>query len=64
MPTVIVEGPKIPIEKKRQLVEGLTQVASEIYGIDKKHIIILIRENPPENVGVGGKLLSERIKIK
>ncbi|RLE66711.1 MAG: 4-oxalocrotonate tautomerase [Thermoprotei archaeon] len=60
MPTIIVEGPKIDVEKKRELVRRLTEVAEEIYGI--KHIVVLIKENPPENVGVKGKLLIDRVK--
>lgn len=63
MPTIMVEGPKIQeVERKRHLVKKLTDAAVEVYGIAKEHIIVLIRENPPENVGVGGELLSDRIK--
>ena len=60
MPTIIVEGPPISVEKKRELVKKLTEAASEIYGI--KHITVLIKENPPENVGVNGELLLDRKK--
>ena len=55
---LIVEGPPISVEKKRELVKRLTEVASEIYGIE--HITILIKENPPENVGINGELLLDR----
>ena len=58
MPTIIVEGPPISVEKKRELVKRLTEVASEVYGIE--HIIVLIKENPPENVGINGELLLDR----
>lgn len=61
MPTIMVEGPPIKeIERKRQLVKKLTDVAVEIYGI--KHIVVLIRENAPENVGVEGQLIIDRHK--
>ncbi len=61
MPTIMVEGPPIKeIERKRQLVKKLTDVAVEIYGI--KHITVLIRENAPENVGVEGQLIIDRHK--
>ena len=60
MPTIIVEGPPISVDKKRELVKNITKVASEIYGI--KHIIVLIKENPPENVGINGELLIDRKK--
>ena len=62
VPTIIVEGPKIPdIERKRQLVEKLSDAAAEVYGLAKEHMIVLLRENPPENVGVGGQLLADRL---
>jgi len=61
MPTIMVEGPPIKeIERKRQLVKKLTDVAVEVYGI--KHIVVLIRENAPENVGVEGQLIIDRHK--
>ena len=60
MPTIVIDGPKIPsIELKRKLVEGLTEVAAEAYGFDKKIITVLIRENAPENVGSGGRLIAD-----
>ena len=58
MPTITVEGPPISLESKRALVRRLTETASEIYQIE--HITVLIKENPPENVGVGGQLLADR----
>jgi len=59
MPTITVEGPPIPeIERKRQLVKRLTDVAIAIYKIE--HITVLIRENAPENVGVNGELIADK----
>ena len=61
MPMITVEGPKIAeVEQKRKLVKGLTDVAYEIYQIE--HITVLIKENPPENVGVEGELVADRQK--
>ncbi len=62
MPTIIVEGPSIDIEKKRALVRGITETASAVYGLPGHIIHVLIRENPPENVGVAGGLLADRRK--
>ena len=60
MPTIVVDGPRIPtIELKRKMVEGLTEVAAGVYGFDKKIIHVLIRENAPENVGSGGRLIAD-----
>ena len=62
MPTIMIDGPAIPsIELKRKLVEGLTEVAADVYGFDKKIITVLIRENAPENVGSGGRLIADII---
>jgi len=36
----------------------LTETAAEIYQIE--HITVLIKENPPENVGVAGELIADR----
>ncbi len=58
MPTITVEGPPLAIDSKRELVRRLTEAATEIYQIP--HITVLIKENPPENVGVGGQLLADR----
>ena len=62
MPMITVEGPILPdIEKKRDLAKRLTDVAVGVYGIE--HITVLIKENPPENVSVGGKLIIDRLKL-
>ena len=60
MPTITVEGPPIEVERKRQLVKKLYEAAVEVYKIE--HITVLIKENPPENVGVSGRLLADRWK--
>ena len=60
MPTIMVDEPPIDVERKRQLVKKLTDVAVEVYGIP--HIVALIRENPPENVCVEGQLIADRKK--
>jgi 4-oxalocrotonate tautomerase len=61
MPTITVDGPIIKsLDKKRKLVKRLTEVAVEVYGID--NIVVLIRENPPENVGIKGELIADKQK--
>ncbi len=61
MPVITVEGPVIPVEKKRNLVRGLTEAAAAAYGgIPTGAITILIHEIEGDNVGVGGELLTER----
>ena len=61
MPTINVEGPFIKdIDKKRTFVQELTDAAARAYGLPKEAMIVLIKENPPENVGVGGRLIADR----
>ena len=62
MPVIRVDGPQISLDKKRELARRLTEVAAEVYEIDKEHTIVLIRENLPENVSVGGELIADRRK--
>ncbi len=61
MPNVAVEGPAIrDLDKKRQLVREITEAATKAYGLPSEVIVVLIKENSPENVGVGGRLISDR----
>ncbi|MGL4669103.1 MAG: 4-oxalocrotonate tautomerase DmpI [Methanobacteriaceae archaeon] len=57
MPVIKIDGNKIDIEKKRELVKRITEVASEIYELPEGAITILINEFEPEDVGLAGKLL-------
>ncbi len=61
MPDIIIEGPIIKdLDIKRTLVREMTDAATKAYGLPKEAIVVLIKENPPENVGVGGKLIIDR----
>jgi 4-oxalocrotonate tautomerase len=61
MPTVTVEGPKIPdLEKKRALAKEITDVLERVYGLPREAYTVVIRENPPENVAVAGTLIVDR----
>ena len=63
MPNITVEGPKIKdIEVKRNFVKELTDAAVKAYGLPAKIMVVLIKENAPDNVGVGGQLISDRNK--
>ncbi|MBN2288212.1 MAG: tautomerase family protein [Candidatus Glassbacteria bacterium] len=65
MPVVTVQGPPIKeVEVKRSFVKELTAAASRAYGLDEDSIIVLIKENPPENVGVGGRLILDKNREK
>jgi 4-oxalocrotonate tautomerase len=63
MPTITVEGPPVEdVEVKRRLAKGLADVAASAYGLPAEIMVVLIKENPPDNVGIGGELLSDRKK--
>jgi 4-oxalocrotonate tautomerase len=49
-------------EKKAELVARLTETAQEVLGIPPQAFSVIIRENSMDNIGQGGKLLSETHK--
>jgi 4-oxalocrotonate tautomerase len=62
VPTIQFDGPKMTVEQKKDLVASFSEAASRVTGIPKQAFVVYIRENDPENVGVGGELLLERKK--
>lgn len=63
MPTVIINGPRIEdIEVKRVLVREITDALEKAYKIRREAYSVVIKENLPENVGVGGVLIIDREK--
>ncbi len=61
MPNITIEGPVLEdVGRKRRLVEEMTDAAVNAYDLPREAIVVLIRENQPENVGVGGKLIIDR----
>lgn len=60
MPTVTIEGPRLSVAHKKELVLELTRIVAHVYDWKFEDVIIIIRENPDENVARGGVLLSER----
>ena len=62
MPVITLDGPFLSPEKKEQLVKEFTQLASEITNIPKEAFVVFIKENPYENMGQGGILISEKLK--
>lgn len=63
MPVIAMEVAKISKEQKRDLVKRFTEVASDVTGIDKQYIIVIIRDWPDENIGINGQTVEE-IKSK
>ncbi len=59
MPVIQIEAGKMSSEQKEKLIAGFTTVASTTLGIDAAHFYVLIKENDPENWGVGGEMLTK-----
>ena len=61
MPNVYIEGPPIAdLEVKRTLTREITDAMEKAYGIPRQAYVVIIRENSPENVCVGGELICDR----
>jgi len=63
MPSVVINGPKIDdIEIKRELVKDITDALEKAYKLRREAYTVVIKENPPENVGSGGILIVDKYK--
>ena len=60
MPIVNVSGPALDVAKKRDLTRRLTEVMCDVYQRPAGHIIVIVQENPPENISIGGVLIADR----
>lgn len=64
MPSANLEGPKIDdVETKRVLVKEITDALEKAYKLPRQVYVVLIKENLPENVGVGGELIINKSKM-
>ena len=52
------------LERKRQLVKDITEAAMKTFGLSKEVIVVVIKENTPDNVSVGGQLIIDRLQQK
>lgn len=59
MPAITVEAAELTKEQKNALIAELTDSASRIMGLPKEIIFVFLKENSPDNIGAGGKPLSE-----
>ena len=62
MPAIFFYGPKLDREKSRDIIKSFSETASRVTGIDKQAFVVYLREAEPENVGVGGQLLLDRME--
>lgn len=61
MPVITVEAGEMSKNQKEALIQEFTKTASEILNIPMHAFVILLKENDSENVGSGGRMLSEVI---
>ncbi len=63
MPNIIIDGPKIEdIDVKRKLVKEITDAVEKAYKLPRQAFVVTIKENLPENVGLGGELIIDKFK--
>jgi 4-oxalocrotonate tautomerase len=60
MPEITMKIGKIPVEKKKELIQKLTQTAVEVTSIPASKYMVFIEEYDRENIGVGGVQLSPK----
>ncbi len=60
MPIITLDGPPLSLKKKRILVNTLTCLTAGAYDLPESTIIIMLRENSPDQVAVGGTLIADR----
>ncbi|KZL16826.1 Tautomerase enzyme [Pseudovibrio axinellae] len=59
MPHIVVYSPRLTREKKATCVAALTKAFEESTGLDANLLTIHIEEHSYDNIGVGGKLLTD-----
>lgn len=59
MPHIVVYSPRLSRSQKAALVAGLTDAFTGATGISAEHLVIHLEEHSYDNVGVGGRLLTD-----
>lgn len=59
MPVITIECGTMGSDAKARLIQELTAAASKVTNISAQAFTIVIHENSPENIGVGGKVLKD-----
>lgn len=60
MPVITIESTKLSKEQKAELVQEMTETAARVMNLPEAAFYVYIKESEPENIGVVGKLLSEK----
>ncbi|MEG3069806.1 MAG: 4-oxalocrotonate tautomerase [Peptococcaceae bacterium] len=64
MPLITLEAGRMDKNQKDQLITEFTRVASDILNIPPDAFVVYLKENEPDNIGVGGKPLSKVLEGK
>ena len=59
MPYIFIESGRLTAEQKKELIERLTAIASEVTHIQEQFFTVAIKELPDENFGIGGRSIDE-----
>jgi phenylpyruvate tautomerase PptA (4-oxalocrotonate tautomerase family) len=60
MPTVIIEGPRLLLRRKRLLAAAITRLVAQAYDWPKENVVLVLHENRDQKVARGGRLLKDR----
>jgi len=64
MPVITFESAKLTKEQKQAVIKEFTESAARITNLPVEAFYVYIKENDFDNIGVGGTLLSERMKAE
>jgi len=64
MPLITVKAGKIPAEKKKELIEKLTQTAVEVTSVPASSFMVFIEEYEYDSIGVGGQTIADKLANK
>lgn len=62
MPIIRIDGNNLPIEKKKEYFKEITDITAKYMDVPTEAVTIVYTFVEHEDIGVGGKLLSERLK--
>ena len=62
MPVITIDLWPVSHEVRVELIQKLTQTASDITGLPKPAFFVYVREYPTDAIGVGGTPLSQQVQ--
>jgi len=59
MPVIHVYGFERPVEKKREIVQGITEATCKAYDVPPEIVTVYLFDVPKENAAHGGELVTD-----